>query len=679
MNVLDDNINLIDLVKKAQFGCQESMDSLAQRVQRGLFAYIYRLTLNYNVSEDLQQETLLEMVKSLTKLEHPDRFWAWLYRTALGKVQHYFRDRQYERVIQPMSGLDKERLLQRVSGSYGEGLKNLIKEELGQAIVDAMAKLRLRHRNILVLRCCEQLPYSEIAEVMDCSEMAAQVLFFRAKHSLKRKLSKHGFGKGMLLGALGLFGQMTTPADAAAVTVSAASTKVGVVATVIGAAGTKLGLTVATMVAAAAITVGAITGGIGGIITHITGEPAQRSEIKSIQYAMDSGYNQEFRWPSTMGVKYYKYWLYFPDGIDGPMFTRDDNRVIEYDQYGNCWLYNGEGIYWHVYVHPRTFNTVFIQNHHALSISPTVPARTRCLPSDPPEFVDFLSQVEGKIEGLEYTYDPDTGVVVSVLDSRSNKLKNPHVQIAYSTGGDEAVFQYPWSPDVPVVDLRDVMHKRGWTYFTVRGRIGRETVFGAGRIPFVYAASRQHWPWLRLKMGDRLEIIDSPDEALVYDGQGTVVASYPGGSFFKGLARPWMGMHTLDIVRRDAVDKRLWFETKFLERVPEKLYSALDYYEDELFNNKAQVVIANDRNNPTAKLTYIIDVQADVVESIGLATYGEAGNDKKGILKFEYLQELGQIADEFVEPTQAAIQGETRKADMGMSWLIKLAQGTLDQ
>ena len=183
MKPLDDNV-LIDLVKKAQLGCQESMDNLAQQAQRGLFAYIYRLTLNYNETEDLQQETLLEMVKSLKTLEHPERFWAWLYRTALGKVQHYFRDRQYEKVIQPMSTLAKEELLQRVSGSYGDGLKSLINKELSQAIVDAMAKLKLRHRSILVLRCCEQLPYSEIAEIMDCSEIAAQVLFFRAKHSL---------------------------------------------------------------------------------------------------------------------------------------------------------------------------------------------------------------------------------------------------------------------------------------------------------------------------------------------------------------------------------------------------------------------------------------------------------------------------------------------------------------
>jgi hypothetical protein len=55
---MDENIDLIDLVKKAQLGCQESMGSLAQQAQRGIFAYIFRLTLNYNLIEDFQRVIL---------------------------------------------------------------------------------------------------------------------------------------------------------------------------------------------------------------------------------------------------------------------------------------------------------------------------------------------------------------------------------------------------------------------------------------------------------------------------------------------------------------------------------------------------------------------------------------------------------------------------------------------
>jgi RNA polymerase sigma-70 factor (ECF subfamily) len=89
---MSNNINYIELVKQAQLGCQESMSRLTKVAEKSLCAYIYRLTLNYDLTEDLLQETLLEMVKSLKnlKFERANQFWAWLYRTALGDQRQSF-------------------------------------------------------------------------------------------------------------------------------------------------------------------------------------------------------------------------------------------------------------------------------------------------------------------------------------------------------------------------------------------------------------------------------------------------------------------------------------------------------------------------------------------------------------------------------------------------------------
>ena len=257
---MDDNINYSELVKQAQLGCQESMNHLAQLVERKVIGYIYKLTLSYDLTQDLLQETLLEIVKSLKRLESVDAFWSWVYRTAMGKVQHHFRDEQHNRKMIQMSTLEKEHLSEFASQDCNDGLSNMIREELSEAIFEAIGKLKFSHRNILVLRCFEQRSYSEISTIMDCSEMAAQVLFFRAKRSLKRQLSKHGFGKGFLLLALGLFARLTTPAKAApAIPITTTSVKVGLAATAIGAAGTKLSITIGTAVTAIALTVGGIT------------------------------------------------------------------------------------------------------------------------------------------------------------------------------------------------------------------------------------------------------------------------------------------------------------------------------------------------------------------------------------------------------------------------------------
>ncbi len=255
---MDNDVNylkLIGLVSKAKYGDQQSMSSLAELVKDKLFAYIYRLTLKYDLAQDILQETLLEMVESLKHLDRADRFWPWMFRTAMGKVQHHFRDKQ-DKETMGLSVYERELLDRYASQSHNDGLDEMVRHELSDAMFEAMRQLKITHRNVLVLRCFEQMPYSEIAVLMECSEMRARVLFFRAKMMLRRRLSHHGFSKAYLLAALGLFGLITASAKAASTTstVTAASLEVGFSAAVIGTLGTKLSIAIAAFIAAATVT-----------------------------------------------------------------------------------------------------------------------------------------------------------------------------------------------------------------------------------------------------------------------------------------------------------------------------------------------------------------------------------------------------------------------------------------
>ncbi|MHC4157647.1 MAG: RNA polymerase sigma factor [Planctomycetota bacterium] len=257
MEYIDNNVSYFKLVEQARLGDQESMNRLAELVEGRVFAYIYRLTLDYDLTQDLLQETLLGMVESLKDLKRADRFWPWLFRTAWGKVQHHFRQQRHERMVQ-ISALEKERLLKHALQSSNDGLKDLIRRELSEAIVEAMENMKLEQRNILILRCFERMSYSEIAGFIGCKELRARVLFFRARHSLGWQLSHRGFGRQLLLIALGLLGLMTAPTEATAATtttVTAASLEVGFLGTVVGAAGTKLGMAITATITAIVLTV----------------------------------------------------------------------------------------------------------------------------------------------------------------------------------------------------------------------------------------------------------------------------------------------------------------------------------------------------------------------------------------------------------------------------------------
>jgi len=239
MTILQVNAGLIH---EAQLGNKHSLDRLVELARERLFVYVYRLTLDEHLTEDILQETIMFMIQSINKLEHVEQFWQWLFRTALGKIQHHYRQLK-RRTAAELSEDERLRIHHRVSVDLNDGLTELLRKELSDAVFTAMRRLKLKYRNILVLRCLENLEYAEIAEVMNCSELGSRVMFFRAKTSLRRHLAGHGFGKRHLLLALALFGFVTTSAKAAtSSTVTAASLEVGLAASLVAAITSKLGL-----------------------------------------------------------------------------------------------------------------------------------------------------------------------------------------------------------------------------------------------------------------------------------------------------------------------------------------------------------------------------------------------------------------------------------------------------
>lgn len=262
------NHDTIELVYQARDGDTESMDHLASVASERLSDYVYRLTLDHHVAQDILQETMLEMVRSLGKLRKAESFWSWIYRTALGKAQHYFRDKSKHQRAQ-LSALEKQHILKKNADQYGEGLNGLIQKELAQAIFEGMQRLNLRQRTILALRCFEEMSYAQIAEVMNLSsELQARVQFFRAKKALEKQLVHHGFNKKILLTALGLFALISsrTKIASASTAVNASVLEAGGIAAFIGTAFTKMNMFIAAIAAAAAVNVTYKSAIIAGVL-----------------------------------------------------------------------------------------------------------------------------------------------------------------------------------------------------------------------------------------------------------------------------------------------------------------------------------------------------------------------------------------------------------------------------
>jgi RNA polymerase sigma-70 factor (ECF subfamily) len=168
------------------------------------------MTLDHHIADDLCQETMVALLESITRLKisSTKQFWAWLYRTALGKIQKHHCCQGNKR-IRRRTLVDTDRLQEVALDTKVSGLNRLVREELVHAISHAMRALKINHRNVLTLRCFEGLSYREIAQIRGGTQLQAKVMFFRAKQALKRQLRHIGFNESYLLPALTLFASIT--------------------------------------------------------------------------------------------------------------------------------------------------------------------------------------------------------------------------------------------------------------------------------------------------------------------------------------------------------------------------------------------------------------------------------------------------------------------------------------
>lgn len=182
-----DNEYIQKLLSEARSGSQTSMGRLAVIVWERLYPFVLRTTFNHDVTEDILQETLLALVRQVSSLRESQRFWPWVYRIAWSKVQDIRRRRRR------LSSTRTLRFRNQYHGSEtkteGDNLLDAkIREETLQQVSAALEQLSHRHRDVLVLRYYEQLPYAQIASLTQTTPEKVRGQFYHAKKTLKNHL-----------------------------------------------------------------------------------------------------------------------------------------------------------------------------------------------------------------------------------------------------------------------------------------------------------------------------------------------------------------------------------------------------------------------------------------------------------------------------------------------------------
>lgn len=613
---MSEQLDFQELTQRAQQGDKAALDRLAELAVNPLRVYVYRLTLQEDLALEIVQETLLEMVKIIGKLQKTDRFLPWLYGIATNKLRHYYRS---EATLRRASANRAEK--EPRSGHHrDDGLENLLSQELKEIITNAISGLKTRYRAVLVMRCYDGMTYSEIADSMGTSEFGTRMLFIRAKKALQKQLARDGLGKGTLLAVLALFGKMTAPSEAAAsqIAVTAATANAGVLAGAVTLATSKTAMV--------AVTAGALS--VGTVVVDPLGIMPGSQEGRPLEVVSSFGDQVE----SEETVE--KSWFFYANGVNGPVTMRMESNT-QHSQHEWVVVQNSE----------RNFyfdgTDVYLKNHRAWS------QRTLRLPTDSPAFSRFLTQCDSFENPFEPVSVSGRNVLVSAIEDPEDQSISSTVERRGSVP-DEPHFLPDWPAEAKVYDMRDAMHKRGWTYFKIDGQVRGKTVTGQGRLPFVSAAAKNNAPHLTLRVGD-LQIADSVSGASLFNRKTKQASRFAAGTFFQGLGRPWMGMHTVDCIRRDAAGARVPFETHISEN---QVLARIHLELDEL------------------TLVYTVDLENDLLTRIEMVQ----GGDSVGVLDMTYVQDLGAAGG--IRAPSVGTHGTFRKDVTGPLWLSHLAQMT---
>ena len=168
-------------------GDAEAFRELVERHQRLVIGTVARM-IGTADAEDVAQQVFLNVWKSAPRWRPEASVTTWLMTITKRLVFNESRRRLHTRLI-PQNAEEEAgpEPADSKPGPDGEVL-NL---ELHRAIESAMALLPEKERLAVILRQHEGMPYEEIAAVLEISLPAVKSLLFRARNSLRERLSSY--------------------------------------------------------------------------------------------------------------------------------------------------------------------------------------------------------------------------------------------------------------------------------------------------------------------------------------------------------------------------------------------------------------------------------------------------------------------------------------------------------
>ena len=166
-------LNEAQAIDQVRAGRADAFAEIVERYQAPIFRYLLRMTGDYQVAQDLAQDTFLNAYESILKTRAELSLKAWLYRIATNNALKFHRRRRLLSFV-PFAGTE---------GSNTPRSTSSLDAKI--AIEEALLQVPAERRICLVLHFVEGLRYREIAEIVGANEDAVRKRVTKGRKELR--------------------------------------------------------------------------------------------------------------------------------------------------------------------------------------------------------------------------------------------------------------------------------------------------------------------------------------------------------------------------------------------------------------------------------------------------------------------------------------------------------------
>ncbi|HEX5423129.1 MAG TPA: sigma-70 family RNA polymerase sigma factor [Candidatus Acidoferrales bacterium] len=181
----------VQLMLDVKAGDEASFDLLLRRYRTPLVNFLFRMVRDSATAEDLAQEVFLRVYRARKQYSPTAKFTTWLFRIATNLALNSIRDNRHRQMEDSIDAQpETEDAAPKELPSHELPVdERMIERDRCDLIRRAVEALPQKQRAAVVLHKYEEMDYSEIAKILDCSESALKSLLFRAYETLRVQLA----------------------------------------------------------------------------------------------------------------------------------------------------------------------------------------------------------------------------------------------------------------------------------------------------------------------------------------------------------------------------------------------------------------------------------------------------------------------------------------------------------